>query len=67
MVGLGLGPSVVAAFTDYVFKDDALVGYSMAAAIMIFGLAAALLFIAGRGPMRRAVRSVAGSDQPVAM
>jgi MFS family permease len=55
MVGLGLGPSVVAAFTDYVFKDDAMVGYSMGATIAIFGVAAALLFALGQGPMRRAV------------
>jgi MFS family permease len=63
MVGLGLGPSVVAAFTDYVFKDDALVGYSMAATIAIFGLAAALLFALGRGPMRRAVLALAEEDR----
>lgn len=62
MVGLGTGPSVVAAFTDYVFKDDALVGYSMAATIAIFGLAAALLFALGRGPMRRAIRALAEEE-----
>jgi MFS family permease len=62
MIGLGLGPSVVAAFTDYVFKDDALVGYSMAAAIAIFGLAAALLFALGRGAMRSAIRALAQEE-----
>jgi MFS family permease len=62
MIGLGLGPTVVAAFTDYVFRDDALVGYSMAATIAIFGLAAALLFALGRGPMRRAIRALAEED-----
>jgi MFS family permease len=62
MVGLGLGPSVVAAFTDYVFKDDSLVGYSMAATIGIFGLGAALLFALGRGPMRRAIRALTAED-----
>jgi MFS family permease len=64
MIGLGLGPSVVAAFTDYVFKDDALVGYSMAATIAIFGLAAALLFALGRRPMRRAIQALAEEEEP---
>lgn len=63
MIGLGLGPTVVAAFTDYVFKDDALVGYSMAATIAIFGLAAALLFALGRDPMRRAIQALADEDE----
>jgi hypothetical protein len=63
MIGLGLGPSVVAAFTDYVFKDDALVGYSMAATIAIFGLAAALLFALGRRPMRRAIQALAEEEE----
>jgi MFS family permease len=63
MIGLGLGPSVVAAFTDYVFKDDALVGYSMAVTIAIFGLGAALLFALGRRPMRRAIQALAEEEE----
>jgi MFS family permease len=66
MIGLGLGPTVVAAFTDYVFKDDALVGWSMAVTIAIFGLAAALLFALGRGPMRLAIQRLADEDAEAA-
>jgi MFS family permease len=62
MIGLGLGPTVVAAFTDYVFKDDALVGWSIGCTIAIFGLAAALLFALGRAPMRRAIQALAEED-----
>lgn len=55
LLGIGAGPSVVAAFTDFVFRDDAKVGYSLA---LLFALAcplAALILQLGRGPMRRAV------------
>lgn len=58
LVGLGMGPTVVGAFTDYVFKDDALVGHSVAATIAIFGLIAASLFALGRRPMRQAIRAL---------
>jgi MFS family permease len=63
LIGLGLGPTAVAAFTDYVFKDDALVGRSVAAAIAIFGLIAALLFALGRRPMRRAIQALAEEEE----
>ena len=59
MFGLGLGPTAVALFTDYVFKDDAAIGYSMACAVAVFGLTASVLFYFGRAPMRRAVAVLA--------
>lgn len=55
LLGIGAGPSVVAAFTDFIFMDDAKVGYSLA---LIFALAcplAALALHLGRPAMRLAV------------
>ncbi|MFP3368580.1 MFS transporter [Pseudomonas sp. SIMBA_068] len=56
LLGIGAGPSVVAAFTDFIFKDDSKVGYSLA---LIFALAlplAALALHLGRPAMRLAVK-----------
>jgi MFS family permease len=55
LLGIGAGPSVVAAFTDFIFQDDAKVGYSLA---LIFVLACPLSALAlhlGRPAMRSAV------------
>lgn len=55
LLGIGAGPSVVAAFTDFIFQDDAKVGYSLA---LIFVLACPLSALAlhlGRPAMRCAV------------
>jgi MFS family permease len=43
LVGLGLGPTAVALFTDYVFRDEAMVGYSIAAVVAIFNPLAILM------------------------
>jgi hypothetical protein len=62
-LGQGLGPSVPAAFTDFLFHDDRMVGWSMALTMAITApLAAGFLWL-GRAPMRRAVRdAVAWAD-----
>ncbi|WP_193452195.1 MFS transporter [Pseudomonas nitroreducens] len=55
LLGIGAGPSVVAAFTDFLFRDDAKLGYSLA---LLFAMAcpiAALILHLGRGSMRNAV------------
>ncbi|MGP3791518.1 spinster family MFS transporter [Pseudomonas sp. B392_1p] len=55
LLGIGAGPSVVAAFTDFLFRDDGKLGYSLA---LLFALAmplAALVLQLGRGAMRKAV------------
>lgn len=44
LFGIGLGPTVVALFTDHVFADEQLLGYSIAATSAIAGPLAALLF-----------------------
>jgi hypothetical protein len=43
MIGLGLGPSMVAVFTDYVLHDEMAIRYSLTA-LFITGGAFALLF-----------------------
>ena len=52
LIGLGLGPTVVAATTDYVFGYDAAVGKSIAlCAVVICPIGAAILW-RGLGPVR---------------
>ena len=55
IIGLGLGPSVIAVFTDYVFADEAAIGASLAAATAVIAPLAAILFALGRRPFARAV------------
>jgi len=43
IIGMGLGPSFVAVFTDYVFHDELSIRYSMSA-LLVTGGASALLF-----------------------
>ena len=55
LIGLGLGPTVVAATTDYVFGYDAAVGKSIAlCAVVICPIGAAILW-RGLGPVRRQI------------
>ena len=44
IMGMAVGTSVLAAFTDFFFKDDLALPYSIAAVNAIFTLLAALLF-----------------------
>jgi MFS family permease len=54
MLGAGCGPSVVAALTDFVFRSDARVGWSIAATFLVFApLSSALLLLAAREVRRR--------------
>jgi len=55
LLGIGLGPSVVGAFTDFLFHDDAMLGWSLALTICIFCSLAAIVFRLGCRPMRDAV------------
>ena len=52
LVAVGLGPTFTAAITDFVFRDEAAVGYSIAITCVISGIAAALLLRAGQRPFR---------------
>jgi len=53
--GQSVGPSVPAAFTDFLFKDDLKVGWSMALTITLTAPVASALLWFGRAPMRRAI------------
>lgn len=53
ILGMGFGPTFVAFFTDRVFEDPAMVGASMAALFMVFGLGSAACFLIGAGPLAR--------------
>jgi MFS family permease len=53
MVGIGFGPTFIAFFTDVVFKNDALVGYSMSIAVAVACPIGVFLFWRGLKPYRK--------------
>src|SRR5215468_7549686 len=53
LIGLGLGPTAVALYTDRVFGSDAAVGWSLAATVLTFGPAGCALLWIGLRPFRR--------------
>lgn len=55
LLGLGLGPTLVAATTDYVFQDPKAVGSSVALVGVVCSLLAAVLFRLGLKPYREAL------------
>lgn len=44
LLGLGAGPAIVAALTQYLFKDEALLGYSLAVVVVASSLVALAVF-----------------------
>jgi MFS family permease len=52
LIGLGLGPSAVAAATDFIFEDDQSVRYSLVSVATFAHLASAVLLWAGIKPFR---------------
>jgi MFS family permease len=52
LIGLGLGPTVVALCTDYVFGDEAMLGYSLLIVATVAHVSAAILLSAGLKPFR---------------
>ena len=56
LIGHGLGPSLPAALTDFVFADDSKVGWFIALTMGIGAPIAAMLLWLGRAPMRRAIK-----------
>jgi MFS family permease len=54
LIGLGIGPSAVAYLTQYVYRDDAAVRYSLAWVTLAAHVAAALFLWAGLRPFVRA-------------
>jgi predicted membrane protein len=66
LLGLGLGPTIVALTTDFIFHDPKAVGGSVALVGTICGLLAAVLFRLGRRPYLKALdRAEAAAVLPV--
>ena len=55
MLGLGLGPTLVALFTDYVYGEPELVGYSLATVAAITGPLSAVILVMGLKHYRRSL------------
>ena len=53
LLGLGLGPTVVAACTDYVFRDDGAIGKSLALAAAVLCPLGGFILWSGLGSIRR--------------
>ncbi len=52
-IGLGLGPTAIAASTDHIFHNDHAVGYSLALVGTVSLILGSLILWFGRGPMER--------------
>jgi len=57
LLGLGLGPTVVAVITDYVFQDDAAIGKSIALAAAVLAPLGALILWSGLPAIRRQLKA----------
>jgi MFS family permease len=55
IIGYGLGPTVTALFTDYVYRDELQVGYALSTCYAILGPIAFLIMLSGLKPYGRAV------------
>lgn len=55
IMGVGLGPTLVAAITDYVYRDEMMVGYSLATATVIIMPVIMLILWAGLKPYRESL------------
>ena len=58
MTGYTLGPTSVALLTDYVFKDESLISYSMAVVSLIVGLIGIFAGFMGVRPYGKYIESV---------
>jgi MFS family permease len=66
VIGLGLGPTFVGALTDFVFRDDMKVGWSLAVVFFIFAPLSACSLYFGRRHLRTAVEAAEEWSAPVA-
>jgi MFS family permease len=55
IVGLGLGPTIVALFTDYLFQDEMAIRYSLMLTTVTGALMGVICFKTGLAPYRKAV------------
>jgi MFS family permease len=59
LLGLTLGPTGIALFTDYVFRSDLMLRYSILAVSVLAGVAAAVFLIYNLGQYRKAIADAA--------
>ena len=64
LLGIGLGPTVVALITDFGFGDDAAVRYSLAIVNLVVAPLAAFILWKGMAPYGAAIRAQAEEAQP---
>jgi len=62
IMGMAVGTTILATFTDFLFKDDALLHYSIATACGLFYPLAALAFWFSLAPYRKAVLEIGNWD-----
>jgi MFS family permease len=62
LMGFGFGPTFIAMFTDFVYQNDAAVGYSLATASAIILPIAVAFMIAARRPFARTLDEVAATN-----
>ena len=55
LIGIGLGPTSVAVFTDYLFKDESMIRYSVSLLYFIGGGTSLMLTLLALKPYRKAV------------
>ncbi|MEQ1439740.1 MFS transporter [Fontimonas sp. SYSU GA230001] len=60
LIGLGLGPTAVALFTDYVFRDDHALRWSLLIVGTVSNVAAVVLLAAGLRPYRETLARLRG-------
>jgi MFS family permease len=58
MFGIGLGPTLVALFTDHLFHSDLAIGKSIVLAIAISGPLAVMLLWRSRAPYRKTMANL---------
>lgn len=64
--GVGLGPTLVAAITDFVYGDEMAVGYSLATTIAIITPFVVVIIMSGLRPYRESLARAAASSQGAA-
>ena len=63
VIGSGFGPTIVALFTDYLFRADRMLGRSIAAATLVLGCLTAFIMWLGIKPYGRAMAQLNAQEQ----
>jgi MFS family permease len=58
LIALGFGPTLVAVLTDYVFKNEKMVGSSLVVVGLLSGTLALICFYFGRKPYARSLENL---------